>query len=108
MVVLLGSATQVFAQSACPARGQNEATRLFRDRTHSYCEGRWQALVSARDTGGQSHDQFINVCARKCYGDVGAQVAGSQLAVIGGIVGAGAIAGVAAAASSGHGAPASP
>jgi hypothetical protein len=112
VVLLLGSASQVaVAQTAgvCPVRAQGEADQSFSDRTHGYCEARWSELLAAKQTGGRTHDEYINICSSKCAGAVGSGVTGTQLGlIIGGVALVGA--GVAVAASSHHGnnAPASP
>ena len=112
-VLMFGMASQAAAEEArttppaCPVRLHDEGKQPFVDRVHNYCEVRWSELVAARQTGGQTHDEFINACARKCAGDLAEKQAGSNLALYAGgaalLVG-----GAAAAASSGGGKPASP
>lgn len=120
MALMLGSAGQVFAadaagSSVCPTRAPEEAFKAFRDRTHDYCEVKWTGLVASNATGGQTHDHYINVCSRDCYGDLGAQAAGQSMAANGGLVvglaaGAGVVAATSRAAGAGLGGngPASP
>ncbi len=105
------------AVSTCPARQPSEADASFSDRTHSFCEVRWQDLVGNHATAGQTHDEYLNVCVRKCAGDLGAKTAGRQLSqvgggntgyILGGLAVAGAIGGGVAASSGSSGPPASP
>jgi hypothetical protein len=110
---LTGEATAQAANDtrpACPARQQGEAKKPYIARTHSYCETRWSELLVDRQTGGRTHDEFINGCTRKCSGDLADKQAGNNLAlyVAGGAL---LLGGAAAAALGGKGSgdpPASP
>ncbi len=87
VVLIFGLTGEAAAQaandtrSACPARQQGEAKKPYIDRTHNYCETHWSELVAQRQTGGQTHDQFINGCARECTGDLADKQAGNNLAL---------------------------
>jgi hypothetical protein len=91
-------------RAVCPTREASETDVAYSDRAQSYCEVRWTGLVAARQTGGRTHDEFINACAKRCapkYGSKG----GANLALIGlGLAAAGGAAG----AAGGGSRPASP
>jgi hypothetical protein len=112
MVMLLGPAGQAFAAVAsCPSRAPDEALKPFRQRTHDYCEIKWGGLSTK--PVGETHDTYINICARDCYKvlgraaqNLGSQVAGNQIGLAAGL--AGAAAGLGATLASDNGPPASP
>ncbi len=74
-LLILGSAGQALAADAgrlpttCPVRDRGEARAAYGGRAHDYCEVRWRDLVATHRTGGQTHEHYIDVCARKCIGD---------------------------------------
>ncbi len=83
-VLFFGVAGQAAAQGdACPTRETGEGGKAFNGRTHDYCEAQWSDMVAAKQAGGQTHDRFINLCARKCIGDLGARTVGSQISPLG-------------------------
>ena len=73
-VLLLGSGAAGFASAAdaprvrddCPKRGTHEDGGAYGLRARSYCEARWTSLLSARETGGQTHDEFLDRCLHQC------------------------------------------
>jgi hypothetical protein len=94
-------------QPSCPAKATGEA---YGPRARDYCEVRWTSVLAARETGSQTHDEFIDTCLRRCVTARGA-TAGAPLGWILGGVGAAALAGGVAAGSGGggsHAPPASP
>jgi hypothetical protein len=120
LLLLLGCAGQAAAadtvdvpRALCPVRATGEDAASFDARAYDHCETLWRDLLALNRAGGQTHDQFIRRCARKCGADVIDHAAGHgvdraaafipPLAVEGGIVG-----GAAAAMDSGQAPPASP
>lgn len=90
--------------SACPAHLPHEDGRTYGLRAHDYCRVRWTGLLAARETGGQTHDEFVDGCLRRC-------VAGTPGAPLGWILGGGTLAAALYGTMSGGGAkspPASP
>ncbi|MDB5481165.1 MAG: hypothetical protein JWO83_2218 [Caulobacteraceae bacterium] len=104
----LSAAEGVRDGDACPDRAVREEAKAYGLHAHDYCEGRWTTLLTARQTGGATHDEFIDGCLRRCATARGA-TSGAPLGWILGGVGAAALAGgVAAGAGSSHPPPASP
>lgn len=91
----------------CPDAGQGSERRTYAGRARDFCEVRWRDPRAARDTAGETHDRFIDRCARRCVAQQGATAPG-QLGLILGGVGAAALVGGVAAAAGGHGSSAPP
>lgn len=109
IVVALGSAAQASADGSCPSRSAGEAASAFRERMHDFCEVKWSALVGTPAAVGQTHDHYINICARRCYGDLGSLTVGKALTVMTAAAGIGSVAYAAAQVSDkSNSSPASP
>jgi hypothetical protein len=50
----------------CPDRREHEDGRDYGARVRDYCEVRWRRLLAVRQTGGQTHDELIDGCLRRC------------------------------------------
>jgi hypothetical protein len=105
----LAAAGAVRGGDACPDRTAREAARTYGLRARNFCEVQWSSLLTARQTGGATHDEFIDSCLRRCATARGA-TSGAPLGWILGGVGAAALAGGVAAGAGGgsHPPPASP
>lgn len=110
VTLLLGAANPVFAESAnvtdaaCPTRQQGETVPAFHQRERDYCEANWRTSAAA----GQSHDIAVNVCLRRCYGNLGIQATGTQIGLVSGLAAVGIGLLIANAVNSGQSSPASP
>jgi len=89
----------------CPDRAAREADKAYDARALNDCEVRWTRLVDARQTGGETQDEFVNTCAKRC-GVKRDRLSGSTLALI--VLGLGAAGGAAAAAGGGKGGASDP
>ncbi|HLZ82300.1 MAG TPA: hypothetical protein VKQ54_01955 [Caulobacteraceae bacterium] len=117
LLVTMGAAGPLRAAEAagdrdvCPDRGPREEARAYGLRAHDYCEARWTRLLAARQTGGQTHDEFVDGCLRRCVTERKATSAAPFGWFLGGSLVLGALLGGAAAGGGGGGVntpPASP
>jgi hypothetical protein len=92
VVLMLGSAGQAFADGVCPVRSTGEDSKALQSRVHDYCEVKWNAMVGTPAAARQTHDHYITVCERRCYGDLGALTAGKALTVMTAAAGIGLVA----------------
>jgi hypothetical protein len=69
----------------CPERREHEDGRAYGARARDYCEVRWQGLLAARQTGGRTHDEFVDACLRRCVTDRHAEAGAPLEWIIGGI-----------------------
>jgi hypothetical protein len=92
-------------RDACSDRGAREAAKAYGARARDYCEVRWTGRLAERETGGQTHDEFVDGCLRRCVTSRNA-TAGAPLGwVLGGAIDATALAAAIAAGTGGHAPP---
>ena len=85
----------------CPGVHDRETRETYTAHRRDYCDARWRRLVAASATRGETHDQFMDRCERKCVAALW------PVGALGGILLAGGVAGLVAA-SGGEDRPASP
>ena len=107
-ILLLGVAGQAFADGACPLKAVTESAKTYREHTHNYCEANWKAVLGTPAAAGQTHDGFINACARDCYKDLGSETAGNALGAVSGLAAIGVASYVGSQTIANGGNPASP
>ena len=56
-------------RAGCPQRVVREDGRAYGARARGYCRSRWDARLLVRQTGGRTHDEFVDGCLRRCIAD---------------------------------------
>ena len=111
LVTALLLSTQAAAETGplrqqCPVRLQGEAELEFLIRTRPSCEQKYEDLVKAGNTPGDTHENYLK---KRCTLECGAPRSGNTALIAGGVaVAAGAGIAVAASSSHSHERPASP
>ena len=85
----------------CPGVHERDTRETYTAHRRDYCDVRWRRLVAASATRGETYDQFMDRCERKCVAALW------PVGALGGILLAGGVAGLVAA-SGGEDHPASP
>ena len=53
-------------RDACPDRLHGDDGKAYGVRARGYCEVRWTAMLATRSAAGQTHDESVDGCLRRC------------------------------------------